>query len=132
MRRQIGGRLEEAVVEVEGDMLGLQVVHDEERRDGAWELSERVEDGLSLESNAGLELVAAPLRTSSDQGALVQGSRRVGVVGAARAELALRERFDGGAHIGMGGGAESLEDAVAPSRVGGRPALVLVEAEAQS
>ena len=46
---QVGAGIEETVIEVEVEMIGLDVVQDEHGRDGAWELAEGVEDVLRLD-----------------------------------------------------------------------------------
>ena len=45
---QVGAGLEETVIEVEVQMMGLDVVQDEHGRHGAWEFAEGVEDVLRL------------------------------------------------------------------------------------
>lgn len=52
---QVCTGLAEPVVEVEVQVMGLNIVHDEHGRNGPGELSERVEDSLRLRGDAGFE-----------------------------------------------------------------------------
>src|SRR5262249_16967376 len=87
----VGGKvragLEEAVLELEVQVVGLDVVHDEQRRHRARELAEGVEHVLGLERNAVLELLVMDLGAAAHAWAVGPGAGGVGVEGPARAEL---------------------------------------------
>ena len=84
---QVGAGLEETVIEVEIQMMGLDVVQDEHGRHGARELAERVEDVLRLQRHATFELVVVDLRASADARAVAPGAGGVAVERPARPNL---------------------------------------------
>src|SRR6266567_2386597 len=94
VRIQVGARLEEAVVEVEIQVMGLDVVHDEHRRHRAREFAEGVEDVLGLKRDARFEPLVVNLSAPPHARAVGPCSRSVRVERAAWAELALGEGLD--------------------------------------
>jgi hypothetical protein len=71
---QVGTGLEETVIEVEVQMMGLDVAQDGHGRHGARELAERVEGVLRLQRHASFELVVVDLRASADAWAIAPGA----------------------------------------------------------
>src|SRR4029450_9404434 len=88
VRAQVGPRLEEAVVELQGQVVGLDVVEDEEGRHRARELAEGVEDVLGLQGDAGLELLVVHLGAAPEAGAVGPRTGGVAVERTSGAELA--------------------------------------------
>src|ERR687895_1080516 len=128
---QVGPRAEVMVVELQLQVVGLQVGQDEDARDGAWELPEAVEDILCHDRYALFELLAVDLCAATHPGALLPGTRRIGMEGSSRTELPLGEGFDGGPHVRIVWRAVAREDPWQARRVRQRPALVGVVAEPQ-
>ena len=80
VRAEVGAGLEETVIEVEVQVMGLDVVQDEHGRHRARELAERVEDELRLQRHASFELVVVvDLRTSADTWAVAPGAGGIAV-----------------------------------------------------
>src|SRR5262245_31468090 len=90
MRLEVGPGLKEAIVEVEVQVMRLHVVEQEDAGHGTRDLSEGVQDVLSLERHARLELRAESLGGPSDRLAFVPGAGGLLVMSSAGAELALR------------------------------------------
>jgi hypothetical protein len=68
MGAQVRTGLEKPVVEVEVQVMGLNIVHDEHGRNGPGEVSERVEDILRLRGDAGRRREDAADRFDSGRG----------------------------------------------------------------
>src|SRR5919206_3088415 len=111
--------------------MGLQICKDEDARDGTRELSEAVVDVLRLKRHALLKLLAVDLRARAYPGALLPGTRRVGVERPAGSELPLGEGLNSSPHVGVVGRAVALEDSGETGGIGQGPAVVGVVAEAQ-
>src|SRR5215472_15351597 len=116
---QVGAGLEEPVAEVEVQVVGLDVVHDEHGRHRPRELAERVEDVLRLRGDAGLERLVVDLGAAPHAGAVRPGAGGSGVERAAGTELALGEGLHGGGHVGVVRGTVGLEDPLAASGIRG-------------
>src|SRR2546425_4544640 len=93
VRIEHGSVAEEAVVEIEVDVLRLQHVHHPHAGDGSRELAPRLQRVVALDRDAGLELAGVRLRRGADRRALVPGPRSLGVKRPSAAELALRKRL---------------------------------------
>src|SRR5215472_17306380 len=76
---QVCAGLEEPVVEVEVEVVGLDVVHDEHRRHRPRELAERVEDVLRLRGDAGFERLVVDLGAAPRPRAVRPGAGGFGV-----------------------------------------------------
>src|SRR5215470_19823148 len=119
MTTQVGAWLEEPVIEVEVQVVGLDVVHDENGRHRPRELAERVEDVLRLRGDAGFERLVVDLGAASHARAVRPGTGGSGVERAAGTELALGEGFHGGGHVGIVRRAVGLEYPLAAGWVRG-------------
>jgi hypothetical protein len=75
MGAQVGARVEETVIEVEVEIMGLAVVQDEHGRHRAGELAEGVEDVLRLQRHTSFECLVMDLSTSTDAWAVRPGAR---------------------------------------------------------
>src|SRR5262249_17970919 len=117
MSPQIRPTLEEAVVEVEVQMVSLDIIEAEQGRHSARKLAESVEDVLGLKADAGLEFVRETFCGSPDRRALIPGTRRCLVVRAARSELALGQRLHGCRHVLVVRWAETLEHPFEPGGI---------------
>ncbi len=110
VRFQVRPRSEVVVVELQLQMVGLQIRKDEDARDRTGELPEAIVDVLRHRRYALLELLAVDLSAATYPGALLPGTRRVGVEGSPWAELPLGEGLDGGVHVGVGDALSLWED----------------------
>src|SRR5215207_844215 len=110
LRSQVRRRSEVVVVELQLQVVSLQVGQDEDARDGGGELPEAIVDVLRHDRHALLELLAVDLCAAPHPGALLPGTRRVGVEWSSRTELPFGEGFDGGPHVRIMGWAIARED----------------------
>lgn len=132
----VGGKVragvEDFVVVVGIQVLGLKVVHDPDRGDSAGEFAEGVPDIGGLELYQRGEALVGLSGLGADGSALCPGARSVRVERAAGAVLALEERVDGIGHRGVEGRTERFEDALPADGFRERPAVVFLNIEAEA
>lgn len=129
---QVRAGVEDLVVVVGVEVLGLEVIHDPDGGDGAGEFAEGVPDVGGLELHQFGKALVGFCGLGADGAALGPRTRGVRVEGAAGTVFALEEGVDGIGHRVVVRRAVGLEDILLADGVRQRPAFIFFNVEAEA